>query len=284
MKLLSAAVCATAIIGCGRVGFAPALSSDAADTRDSADAPTCLGHDEDGDGVADSCDNCPATANVDQLDIGEIVNSAAADGVGDACDPRPNTAGDFITFFDACDQPSSNFVYFGTVAHSLDGMVLGSSAETGSAQLSYRPNMTRSTVHIEILDPSTAVGPQWVGFWYRNSDTDPRAVLASVNRNVGARPASADLDETVPGTANNKSIPMAIAPELLPNMAFTLTIDTPRLTAGGDTLRLQSAAAPVIDATASVSLAPSDIIGQPYLESSMIKSRIHYLIIYASQN
>lgn len=284
MKRLSAAVCATAIISCGRVGFAPALSSDDADTRASADAPTCLGHDEDGDGVADSCDNCPATANVDQLDIGEIVNSAAADGVGDACDPRPSVAGDFITFFDACDQPSSNFVYFGKVGYALDGMVLGGITATGSAQLTYRANMTRATTHIEILEASVEVGPQWAGFWYRNSDTDLRAVLASVNRNVGARPAIADLDETVPGSANNKSAPIAVAPELLPSNSFTLTIDTPRLTAGGDSLRLQASTASISDSTTSVTLAPGDIIGQPYLESSMIQTRFDYLIIYASQN
>jgi hypothetical protein len=38
-------------------------------------------HDEDGDGVLDDCDNCPAVTNPNQAD-------ADGDGVGDACDPE----------------------------------------------------------------------------------------------------------------------------------------------------------------------------------------------------
>ena len=37
--------------------------------------------DGDGDGVPDASDNCPATANTDQVDIPD------GDGLGDACDP-----------------------------------------------------------------------------------------------------------------------------------------------------------------------------------------------------
>lgn len=42
--------------------------------------------DDDGDGLCDSFDNCPAASNAEQLD-------ADGDGVGDACDPCPATAG-----------------------------------------------------------------------------------------------------------------------------------------------------------------------------------------------
>ena len=44
-----------------------------------------LDPDSDGDGHIDDCDNCPATANADQVD-------ADLDGVGDACDNCPTTA------------------------------------------------------------------------------------------------------------------------------------------------------------------------------------------------
>ena len=54
-----------------------------ADTDTDADADTdeCIGdgHDEDGDGLDDNCDNCPSFANAGQAD-GDL------DGVGDACE------------------------------------------------------------------------------------------------------------------------------------------------------------------------------------------------------
>ncbi len=291
MNFFCATVSAIAIIGCGRLGFAPSTSSDAHDRGDATDATdaldqdarNCVGHDEDGDGITDNCDNCPATPNLDQLDIGEIVNGSLPDGVGDACDPRPNLPGDFIAFFNGCDQASADFTYFGTVNFSQDGMVLGNAITTGSAQLAYQPNMTRSVVQLAIVKPRSTAGAQWAGFWYRNSTPGGRAVLASVNQNNSGLGAIAELDETVPGFNNNKSAPITIAPNLLIDMAFTLTIDTPRLTNGGDKLRLQSTM-PFLESTTSVTLNPGDIIGAPYLEASMMAARIQYLIIYGSQN
>jgi hypothetical protein len=52
---------------------------------------TCIGNqDTDGDGVTDASDNCPTTANSDQLDTD-------GDGIGDACDPDDDNDGDLDT-------------------------------------------------------------------------------------------------------------------------------------------------------------------------------------------
>jgi hypothetical protein len=57
------------------------------------DARICGTHDEDGDGIPDDCDDCPADANPLQVD-------SDGDGVGDACDPRPGQM-DRIAFFES---------------------------------------------------------------------------------------------------------------------------------------------------------------------------------------
>lgn len=57
-------------------------------------------HDEDGDGIFDACDNCPAVANATQLDTTERAVRAFPDAVGDACDPRPGGSGDVLFAFE----------------------------------------------------------------------------------------------------------------------------------------------------------------------------------------
>ena len=64
------AAAAALLAACGRLDF-------------DAVPPVPIGHDEDGDGIADSEDPCPHIAG-DRAD-------ADGDGVGDACDPNPNT-------------------------------------------------------------------------------------------------------------------------------------------------------------------------------------------------
>jgi hypothetical protein len=89
----TALLCLLAVIGaCGDDGGASRV--DAASCQSTADP-----HDEDGDGIFDACDNCPATANPNQADTTEIDARAFADGVGDACDPRGGLGGDVLRGF-----------------------------------------------------------------------------------------------------------------------------------------------------------------------------------------
>ncbi len=80
----------------------------AVDAVAAGDAAGCGTHDEDGDGVADGCDNCPHVRNAEQLD--QLDGDGGGDGVGDACDPQPTQPGDRLLRFAAFDTMPPDLV------------------------------------------------------------------------------------------------------------------------------------------------------------------------------
>lgn len=104
--MVACAICVVTA-ACGRLGFGDHGSGDggggSADDGGGEDNDGPMGdafvcasgplHDEDGDGIRDSCDVCPHIADATQLD-------GDGDRVGDACDPEPGNARQQIVLFD----------------------------------------------------------------------------------------------------------------------------------------------------------------------------------------
>lgn len=108
------------LVGCGRLEFAT--------VRPDGDATSCSGHDEDGDGVPDACDNCPHLVNPGQED-------GDRDGVGDVCDPQPALPREHIAVFETFAADNGDWDFGGaTPVFENDGLRIdtrSSNAELG---------------------------------------------------------------------------------------------------------------------------------------------------------
>jgi hypothetical protein len=92
-----------------------ACSDDAATTP--GDSGPCIDatHDEDGDGIGDGCDICPAAADPLQRDTTELATMITfSDGVGDACDPRPSLSGDVLAALHTFADPAAIVAWNGS--------------------------------------------------------------------------------------------------------------------------------------------------------------------------
>jgi hypothetical protein len=131
--------------------------------------------DEDGDGVPDMTDNCPAVANADQDNedkdrFGDACDPCPAfgddtpgdqdrDGVADACDPNPMLAGDRIELFEGFHKGLPSWMRTGTWTASDDAVQIDAPAETAQYMIVPASATDRVQVFasIEIDTVATAV-------------------------------------------------------------------------------------------------------------------------------
>lgn len=167
-------------MACGRVGFDPSSG-----TGNSGDASICIGHDEDGDGIADACDVCPHIADADQTD-------GDGDAVGDACDPNPAIARDRIVFFDPFVEQLSEWSYELTPVFSDDSVWFD--VRTDSVMIQRAEGLLEDTCVIggrvlrggSLLRQATLVGRGATGYYYCELGDESEAYLGSTYTTDGS--------------------------------------------------------------------------------------------------
>lgn len=172
-----------AIAGCDTVfGVPPPNDANISDARpddavaDATDANPDL--DGDGDGVADTDDNCPDRANVEQYDedgdsFGDLCDfcphiatpgqNADADGdeVGDPCDPQPTVATEMLVLFDGFhgDTLGSHWTANGTAPWVVaGGHVAITTADTARLALANMTGSLRISAAFEVTSTSNGLG------------------------------------------------------------------------------------------------------------------------------
>lgn len=161
--------------------------------------------DSDGDGVADSADNCPTVANADQADVD-------GDGLGDLCDPQPqadafnwtgNTRLTVVSLVGLlANDPPGNVIAAADTASSLGGVV---SVNLTTGAFSYDPPLgvqnavDTFTYQVQNSLPTTVSITLAERIWYvRNNDTgadqgNDRAPF----RTLAQAEVASDADDTI---------------------------------------------------------------------------------------
>jgi hypothetical protein len=174
VRLLAAGL--VALSACGRIDFdARVAASDAA----SPDMMLSLGHDEDGDGIADANDPCPHVA-------GTTIDTDG-DGVGDDCDIHPTTPTEhWLAFYtmQAGDQPFDDITAF---TQETDALRAGGDAG---------PNILVSLVNARIdvgwdINALVGTGQHQLSFGFDDSTgTNTEYYFVELNQNGVTRDAA----------------------------------------------------------------------------------------------
>ena len=110
---------------------------------------TPAGTDEDGDGIDDACDNCPADANAAQ-------ENGDGDELGDACDPDPVHAREHLALFDGF-TGASRWRATGTAWTIADSALLPPSAP-GTHGYVHENVFTNATIVVHLRELATTAG------------------------------------------------------------------------------------------------------------------------------
>ncbi len=115
-----------------------------------APVPGCVAsdpHDEDGDGVPDSCDKCPTIAS-GQMDTD-------GDGVGDACDPTPGA--DRILAFYPMTAPTTGMMLGNPMEQEVDDVALSGTTLTTSRSYDQPERIDLAVTGFENVAPVSGV-------------------------------------------------------------------------------------------------------------------------------
>jgi hypothetical protein len=256
--------------GCGRIGFGTA----ALEGRDGSPAPTCTGHDEDGDGFPDACDVCPTVFDPDQRDVGELLAGASADGVGDACDPRPDLPGDYIALAEMHDDPATT--RYGSLVNVTwpgnDRMRIGSLTDVGQAPHTLPQRLTRLELRAHIVDIDRS-SLHWFGTWYHVNSAGRAKVFAAAFEDAVTWFQLKEQTEIADrySTAITAPAPFAAGQD------YRFVVDTAEVTGGADTLTVFAGATEL--ATESLSIAiPKPEHG--FIESRRMVIELDYFVAY----
>jgi hypothetical protein len=218
------------LVGCGRLDF-DARSADATLAPNDA-KPTCAGHDEDGDGYGDACDDCPVDPDPDQAD-------RDGDGVGDACDPFPHQPGDRLARFEPnIDAATAGYVQmFATTSYpGNDALELGAIDGYGQATYTMPATATRVAIAFTIRDRSTTQ-TNYAGVWYGqqcNDNSCRAALFGSVARDTTG-PSFLDIKEQDDPTGDRYSTDLHDARDEL-GLHYHFVVLTAAATGGDDVM------------------------------------------------